>query len=1401
MCDTLHGPTRRLAVAPFHLTGESVMEVRMGTSESLQAGSAAESLDVTEVLRSRDAPFVVVGVGASAGGLEALSDLLANLPEKTGMAVVVVQHLDPQHESRLSNLLSRVTHLPVLEATQDVAVQPDHVYVIPRNMTMTIAQGVLQLAPRGGVRGTHMPIDLFLKSLAEDRQSAAIGVILSGTGSDGTHGMEEIKAAGGITFAQDESSAKYPGMPQSAARSGCIDLVLPPDQIARELTRISQHSYVAPDQAAQAGAGLSAEDDVHFNKILAILRAAFRVDFSAYRESTVRRRILRRMVLLSKDNLADYIEHLKRDLPEVEALYQDILINVTSFFREPQTFEVLKERIFPEILRTKSQDTPIRLWVPGCSTGQEAYSLAIALVEFLDTQPVRPPIQIFATDLSEIASLAKAREGVYPVNIAAEVSPERLRRFFTKEQETYRISKSIRDMCVFAKQNVAADPPFSRLDLISCRNVLIYLTSVLQKRVIPTFHYVLNPGGFLLLGASETVGSFTNLFDVVNPKSRIYVKKAAGMRQYPHFYGGDVLTGEPAEVQHTPLTSAPLKWQRAADFVVLNEYAPAGVLVNDQFDILQFRGQTGDYLAPPPGEPSHNLLKMAREGLMLPLHDLLNECRQGNASVRRSRVQIRGEGAIRETDIVVLPVKLPDSNERCCVVMFEVPRHEAATVSGSAAGTTGPNSPARWLPRWLRRLFPRATTSVASGVSAPPDASDVDRLRQELAAMRDYLQSVIEQKDAANEELKSANEEILSSNEELRSTNEELRSTNEEMETAKEELQSVNEELVTVNEQLMNRNLELTRVSDDMTNLLGCANVPMVAVGVDLRIRWFTPAAGKVLNLLPADVGRPIGDLKLVLDLSDLEALITEVIDSVQTQEREVRDRDGRWYMFRIRPYRTAENKIGGAVLVLADIDEAKHAQMLLQESGEYAQSIVDTVREPILVLTDDLRVKSANRSFFETFHVKPEETLNRILYDLGSGQWDIAPLRTLLEDILPGHHTFEEYEVEHEFPVIGHRVMLLNARQVCPRDGAPPLILLAFQDVTEYRRVEAVSRQSGERFRFLAESMPQIIFTAKPDGVMDYFNLHWAEFTGLSSESIEDLNWTRFIHPADLEENLRRWQHCIDTGEPFQLEHRFRRSDGVYRWHLSRANALRDAGGNVLIWTGSSTDIDDQKCSENALQDADKHKNEFLAMLAHELRNPLAALKCGLSLLTGASHESDRDWALTMAERQVRLLTRMVNDLLDTSRITRGTFQLQRERVRPAELIERAVDTVRHVTQAQGHHLHVAVAPELPQLEADPARLEQVVCNLLTNAIKFTPPDGRIEVSAGAEGGEFVLTVRDMGIGIPPDFLKHVFDPFAQLDTSLVRERGGLGIGLTLVKTIVELHGGSVAARSDGLR
>jgi len=812
------------------------------------------------------------------------------LPDDTGMGFVLVQHLDPKHESKLGDLLAKSTRMPVQEAAQDLAVRPDHVYIIPPNTTLSIAAGVLRLEPRGEARGPHLPIDHFLKSLAEERQTGAIGVILSGTGTDGTLGLEEIKAAGGITFAQDEQTAKHAGMPLSALRSGCIDRVLSPAEIARELARIGRHPYLAPVQTETRAPEAAAEAN-HFKNILALLRSAFNVDFSAYRDTTVKRRIMRRMVLHTKESLGDYAKHLERDRVELDALYHDILINVTSFFREPETFEALKTRVFPEIIEGKDPNTPIRVWVPGCSTGQEAYSLAIALSEFLEDKPVRPAIQIFATDLSDTVSLSKAREGIYPENIEAEVSPERLRHFFSKEDSRYRVSKVLREMVVFAKQNVASDPPFSHLDLISCRNLLIYLAPPLQKRVIPTFHYALNPSGFLVLGHSETVGAFTDLFGVVDQPHRIYVKQTTVARQYPHFHAEDHRLGAERGHMLAEPAPSPADWQREADRIALGQYVPPGVLVNENLDILQFRGQTGPYLAPAPGEPSLNLLKMAREGLFPAVRAALIECQQQGAAVRKHGVRIRGEAVDREIDLHVLPIKLPHAGERCYLVVFE---------------------------ESVRRITPPPEAVRLEPVEGA-DGAEINLLRQELASTREYLQSVIEQQDAANEELKSANEEILSSNEELQSTNEEL-------ETAKEELQSVNEELTTINEQFQVRNSDLGRLNDDMTNLLGSSGVPMMVLGTDLRIRRFTPAAGKVLDLLPGDVGRPIGNLKLPIEAPDLEALIGEVLDTVRMQEREVQDKLGRWYTLHIHPYRTSDNRIDGAVLVLADIDALKAA-------------------------------------------------------------------------------------------------------------------------------------------------------------------------------------------------------------------------------------------------------------------------------------------------------------------------------------------------------------------------------------------------------------------------------------------------------------------------------------------
>ncbi len=899
-----------------------------------------------------ESPFPIVGIGASAGGLEAFTQFLAHLPAQTGMAFVLIQHLDPHHESRLTDLLGRATHMPVIEGSHGLAVAPDHVYIIPPNATMAIAHGLLQVIVRGEAPGPHLPVDHFLRALAQKQQTQAIGVVFSGTGSDGTLGLLEIKSVGGITFAQEPGSARHGGMPQSAIGSGAVDFVLPPEGIARRLAEIGNHPYLAPGPVEAP----PPESEDHFRRVLGAVKAATGVDFCHYRDTTIRRRVVRRMALHGQSSLAAYAKRLEQDALEVDALCRDILINVTSFFRDPALFEALKTSVFPEILKAKPADT-LRLWVPGCSTGQEAYSLAIALWEFFDDKPLRRPFQIFATDLSDPGSLDRARAGLYPESIEAELTPERLHRFFMKEDHLYRINKAIRDSCIFSRQNLTADPPFSRVDLISCRNVLIYMDPELQRRVLPAFHYALNVPGFLVLGSSETVGNHNGLFEAMDRVNKIYAKQVTASRPLVQFAIEDYSAAGAAGRRASARFSSPTDFQKEADRLLLSRYAPPGVLVNERLDILQFRGRTGPYLEPPPGEPTMNLLKMIRPGLFVELRGAVNEALARGESVRRAGLRLRDEG-VREVAIEVLPVRPHEAAAQCCLVLFEE--------GGACEVTTGPARPTGWRARLFRWFHAKAHPAVAvpagrEGLAEPE--GETAQLRQELSSTREYLQSLLEQQDAANEELRSANEEVLSANEELQSTNEEL-------ETAKEELQSTNEELSTVNEQLHHRNLELNETTNDLQNLLASTAIPVIMVGPDLRIRRLTPGARKIMNLLPSDLGRPIGDLKANVDVPDLEALIGEVIEEIQVRERDVRGRDGRWYTMRVHPYRTADNKIDGAVLVLLDVDDIKRYQEELREERDYAQAIVETVREPLVVLDGELRVMTANATFYRTFGV-----------------------------------------------------------------------------------------------------------------------------------------------------------------------------------------------------------------------------------------------------------------------------------------------------------------------------------------------------------------------------------------------------------------------------------------------
>jgi two-component system, chemotaxis family, CheB/CheR fusion protein len=855
--------------------------------------------------RTSDAPgqeFLVAAIGASAGGVEAFSELMREIPPDTGMAFVLIQHLDPKHHSILGDLVGRETEMPVKEVTDGMRLRPNSVYVIPPNTTMTLTDHALKLSPRADTTGTHMPIDHFMRSLAEEQGPRSLGVVLSGFGSDGTLGLADIQAQGGVTFAQNEGSAKYDGMPRSAIAAGYVDYVLDPKGIARELARIARHPYV--ERPSATGTESLSGETAGLSTIFQLLRRSTGLDFTHYRQTTILRRIQRRMIVHKIDKLQDYVKYLQTNPSELKSLYQDMLINVTSFFRNLDVFNAMKKEVFPQVLANRSPEAPIRIWTPACASGEETYSVAIALLEFLGDRATQTPIQLFGTDVSE-TSIAKARAGVYPENIQGDVSPERLRRFFTKADGNYRISKSIRDMCIFAQHNLLSDPPFSQMDIICCRNLLIYLEPVLQSKVISLFHYSARPNGFLILGSSEGVGAVGNLFSTVERTHKIFAKKGSTARQVVTFSLNPHTERSDSATLRIPAKQPDSAWnyleaQKEFDRRLLSQYMPAAVFINEDMEIIHSRGNVSRYLKLASGRASLSIVKMAREGLLYDLRNAIMRAKKENKPIRKQNIQIKngngdsgGNAAhdpakphTRMVALEVVPVRINQLNETYFMVLFsDMP----------------PEAPAK-TQREARRRH-----------DTQRDAARVVKLEEELAATKEYLQSVIETQEATNEELQSANEEILSSNEELQSTNEEL-------ETAKEELQSANEELTTVNDELRSRNVEITQVNNDLTNLFTSIDIAVVMVASDLTIRRFTPRAEKVMGLIPADVGRPFLNIKPSVEIPDLQQLLIGVVSNYRPVEKDVADRNGVRFHVRILPYRTSEGTHDGAVITLMEV-------------------------------------------------------------------------------------------------------------------------------------------------------------------------------------------------------------------------------------------------------------------------------------------------------------------------------------------------------------------------------------------------------------------------------------------------------------------------------------------------
>lgn len=1287
--------------------------------------------EATEHGEQRDlgvAPLLV-GVGASAGGLEAVCALVRAIPRDAPLGLVVVQHLDPAHASNLPELIGRQTALAVAPAADGALVGAGEVHVIPPGVGLRIAGGRLRLVPRPA--GPHLAVDDFFESLAADRGRAAAGVVLSGTGADGAQGVCALRRAGACTFAQDHT-AMHTGMPDAAVATGCVDHVLGPAEIGARLVEVAA--------APQAGGAVEGEA---LEQAFSLLRRASGIDFTTYKISTVQRRFQRRAALGRHPTVEAYLRSFADDPSEVAALAEDMLVHVTGFFRDPPVFAALAAEL-PGLLSGRDSSDAVRLWVPGCSSGEEVYSLVIALLEA--APPGREPsIRAFGTDLSERA-VERARAGTYPRSIADEVSPGRLQRFFTRTESGYRVAQGVRDLCVFARQDVVRDPPFSRLDLVSCRNLMIYLSAPAQRRVVPVLHYSLRPGGVLLLGTSESPGEHPG-FEVIDATHRIY-------RRRFHASRGEVILNEPQRwqsslvgVRATAPPARQLEVQREADRLVLARCAPPGVVVADDLTVVQFRGQIGPFLEPAPGSASLDLLRLVREELREELRTTLDAARRAGAPVRGPPRLLSGDG-LRGVSVEVIPLLPPGVPERHFAVLFHA-EQAARPAEQAPAG---------------------AQDAAARGVE--------QALRDELAAARSYLQSVIEQLEAGNEELVAANEEIVSSNEELQSTNEELQ-------TAKEELQATNEELSTINDELVQRNADAVRTNDDLNNVLSSVGVAILILGRDGRIRRFTPAAARLLNLIPADLGRPISDIRTNLKDLALAGLVTDVLDNLAPRELTVADEAGRWYQLVVRPYLTADRKVDGVVVTLVDVDLLLRGQELLTEARDYAESIVDTVREPLLVLDERRYVHSANRSFYEAFHLTRAEVVGKPLDELGIVRWSLPDLSAEVAKAQAAHEAGEPGDLVTT--AARGPAMQVVTRALRRAGGQPNWLLLAFEDLSGKVQIDAAARRSERTLREMLNAASEAIVMSDWAGRITYANAMAARTFGYGSGELVGASIDALVPEAKRAAHVEERANFLSGSEPRLMgrDAHGRRKDGsLFPAEISLSVMVGEEGPLAVAFIADVTARREAEARIQAYKSALQQMAFDAALSEERQRRRIAAdlhdnigQALALAMLRFKALRAEAGGQGSELAEGIGLVERALADMRSL------TFELS-----PPVLYDLGLPAALAWLGEQfeeRHHLRVAVHVQEPLArlaDQTAAVLFRAVRELLTNVVKHAhAPSAAVRLAS--PDSTFVVQVEDRGAGF---------------DASRLEDYGATrGFGLFSVREQVTQLGGTLQATS----